>query len=152
MQVANFYEMEKEELIHLLESIKNSAEPEENRIRYPQDALRFVKKQRKRKTENFTVIILDGAHNVIQVKDITKGLVNRTIVHPREVFRPAIQKNAVAVIAVHNHPSGNPHPSDEDKQITTRLKEAGEIMGIKLLDHLVVTEKSYYSFVEQMLL
>jgi len=97
----------------------------------------------------FLCVTLDGAHNIIQIHEITKGLVNRTMVHPREVFRPAIADNAVSVILVHNHPSGNTRPSDADLKITKKLSIAAETMEIKLLDHLIITQGSYLSFADE---
>ena len=98
--------------------------------------------------ENAVVITLNGAHEVIGIYNVGKGIVNRLLVHPREVFRPAIADNAAAIALAHNHPSGNLSPSDEDKNVTCRLKRAGEYIGISLLDHLIVTRDSFYSFME----
>jgi DNA repair protein RadC len=76
------------------------------------------------------------------------GLVNRTIVHPREVYADPLTDRASSIIVAHNHPSGNVDPSPEDRDITKRLKEAGEILGIPILDHLVFSSESFYSFLE----
>ena len=100
------------------------------------------------KVEKFGVVTLNGAHEVIRVRTISKGLVNRTIVHPREVFRPAIRDNASAVILFHNHPSGHVQASHEDTELTKRLTEAGKIIGIPVLDHLIITQKTYFSFMQ----
>jgi DNA repair protein RadC len=89
----------------------------------------------------FILLTLNGAHNVISVSIVTIGIANKTIVHPREVFCKAISDNATAVIVCHNHPSGEVVPSDEDKQITKRIRKAGEIMGIPLLDLVVFTNR-----------
>jgi len=88
--------------------------------------------------EEFHVLTLNGSHRVIRTHQATMGLANATQIHPREVFRPAILDGAVAVILVHNHPSGDPQPSDADHMVTSKLKEAGEILGIKVLDHIIV--------------
>jgi DNA repair protein RadC len=101
-----------------------------------------------KKQEHFIAIPLNGAHEVIAVKVVTIGLVNRSMVHPREVFRYAIQKNAAAVIIAHNHPSGNVEPSDEDRVVTDRMREAAKVVGIRLLDHVIVGKRGYYSFLE----
>lgn len=100
--------------------------------------------------ECFMCITLDGGHKVIDTHIVSKGLVNQTIVHPREVFRPAIADNATAIIIAHNHPSGNLEPSMEDKGTTKRIKEAGNLLGIKVLDHLIVSPsaRGYFSFLE----
>lgn len=111
-------------------------------------ALPAVMKLMKARQEHFMVITLDGAHAVIKARIVTSGLVNRTVVHPREVFAPAITDNAVAVILVHNHPSGKMQPSEEDREITSRLDAAGELLGIQVLDHIIVGKSGYYSFKE----
>ena len=122
------------------------------RIRYPADILPLVETYAKRKQEYFLAITLDGAHVPIKKNVISRGLVNRTIIHPREVYRKAISQNAVAIIIAHNHPSGNVEPSEEDKEITQRLHEAGTVIGISLLDHIIFTKDGYYSFLEKGLL
>ena len=80
------------------------------------------------------------------------GSLNSSIVHPREIFNVSIKKSAAAIILVHNHPSGDPHPSREDLEVTTRLVDAGKILGISVLDHIIVGEKKYFSFKEKGLL
>jgi len=153
MEAVDYEKLDREELISILKEVKGEkVKDDPNKIKYPNDVLPHVKNLRRKTQENFTVLLLDGGHNLIAFRKITTGLVNRTIVHPREVFRPAVQKNSVAIIAVHNHPSGNVQPSEEDKEITKRLKEAGDVLGIQLLDHVIVTKEGYYSFVENMLI
>jgi DNA repair protein RadC len=88
------------------------------RIRHPEDVYSVVKNWAKRKEENFLAVTLNGAHNVIKVHHITKGLVNKTIIHPRECFYPAIKDYATSVVFVHNHPSGNAEPSGDDRNVT----------------------------------
>jgi len=117
-------------------------------IKCPEDVYELTKTYRTKKQEHFIVITLNGAHDVIKRHVITIGMVNRTIVHPREVFIKAIKDYAVSIMLVHNHPSGNAVPSPEDVDITRRLKEAGKIIGIDVLDHIIITKKCYYSFVE----
>jgi len=114
----------------------------------PLDVYEATSRYRAKKQEHFLVITLDGAHQPIKLHVVTIGLVNRTIVHPREVFYRAIKDNATAVLLVHNHPSGLVQPSQEDRDITHRLLEAGELLGIPVLDHLIVSSKGYYSFTE----
>ena len=80
---------------------------------------------------------------------ISEGSLTASLVHPREVYNPVIRESAAAVIFVHNHPSGDPAPSQEDIEITRRLKEVGEVMGIRVLDHVVIGHESYYSFNER---
>lgn len=102
--------------------------------------------------EYFLTLLLDGKNRIIRRVQISEGSLNQSIVHPREVFSPAVKESAAAVILVHNHPTGDPAPSSEDIAITRRLKEAGEIMGIKVLDHIIIGDGEYLSFVERGLL
>jgi DNA repair protein RadC len=124
----------------------------EVQINKPSDAVQLLTKYVGKSQEHFIVITLDGAHRPIKTRAITKGLVNKTMIHPREVFRVAIKDNAVAVIVSHNHPSGSTEPSKEDIEITKRLKDAGELVGIPVLDHVIVGKFGSYSFVEHGLL
>jgi len=96
--------------------------------------------------EKFMALYLDSKHNLIDKEIISTGDVESTITHPREVFRGAIKRNAVFIITMHNHPTNDPTPSPEDKEITERLRETGKIVGIDLLDHIIVCKDSYYSF------
>ena len=100
----------------------------------------------------FITLHLDGKNRVICCDLVSIGSLNQSIVHPREVFKTACLSNAAAVILIHQHPTGDPSPSSEDIAITRRLKEAGEIMGIKILDHIIVGDGEYLSFVERGLL
>jgi len=93
-------------------------------------------------------LTLNGAHWTIRRHVVTIGLANRTMVHPREVFWPAIRDNAVAIVVAHNHPSGQIDPSNEDREVTRRLVAAGEIIGIPVLDHVIIGRDRYYSFLE----
>jgi DNA repair protein RadC len=99
--------------------------------------------------EYFLALLLDGKNRIIRRVQISEGSLNQSIVHPREVFNPAVRESAAAVILVHNHPTGDPAPSGEDRAITRRLQEAGDIIGIKVLDHIIIGENAYFSFVEQ---
>jgi DNA repair protein RadC len=100
------------------------------------------------KRENFYVVLLTGRNRVIAKVRISEGSLGSSIVHPREAFRPAIRESAAAVLFVHNHPSGDPTPSAEDRATTERLRRAGEIMGIPVLDHVVVGRGRYWSFAD----
>lgn len=102
--------------------------------------------------EMFLTLHLDGKNRIIAMDVVSIGSLNQSIVHPREVFKTALLSNAAALILIHQHPSGDPSPSSEDISITRRLKEAGEIMGIKVLDHIIVGDGEYLSFVERGLL
>ena len=119
-----------------------------SKVLSPQDCLIHFKNIQRKQQECFAVILLDGANQVISTKVVTTGLINRTLVHPREIFREAVKKNAFAVIIGHNHPSGNNNPSAEDHDITKRLKSAGKIIGINVVDHVIISKTGYYSFLE----
>ncbi|WP_040210710.1 RadC family protein [Clostridium polynesiense] len=101
------------------------------------------------KQEVLKVIMLNTKNYVILMKDIFKGSLNSSIVHPREIFTEALRANSAAIIVCHNHPSGDPEPSKEDINITLRLKECGSIMGIELLDHIIIGGNSYISLKEK---
>jgi len=102
--------------------------------------------------EMFITLHLDGKNKIICMDLVSIGSLNQSIVHPRHVFSTACLSNAAAIILIHQHPTGDPTPSSEDIAITRRLKEAGEIMGIKILDHIIVGDGEYLSFVERGLL
>jgi DNA repair protein RadC len=115
-----------------------------------EDAVEYCKERFARlasdgRQEEFHVVCLDAKHKVLSTQRVSVGSLDRSLVHPREVFRPAIKEAAKAVIVVHNHPSGDPTPSDEDFTVTTRIEEAGNALGIQLLDHIVVASKSAIS-------
>jgi len=113
------------------------------------ETFRFLMQETK---EHFTTLHLDGKNRVVCMDVVSIGSLNQSIVHPREVFKSACLSNAAAVILIHQHPSGDATPSQEDISITRRLREAGDIMGIKVLDHVIVGENEYTSFVERGLL
>ena len=99
--------------------------------------------------EVFGILILNIKNKIVAVHEISRGTLNASVVHPREVFKPAVLHNAAAIICFHNHPSGDPKPSKEDVNITKRLVEAGKIMGIEVLDHIIVGEDRYVSLKER---
>lgn len=99
--------------------------------------------------EVFMVLLLDSANHLLREVTVTTGILNSSLVHPREVFRPAILEPAASVILLHNHPSGNPEPSAEDIAITRQLVDAGRIFGIPVHDHVIVTADAYTSFAER---
>jgi len=119
------------------------------RIQCPADILQFVADLATKSQEHFVCITLNGANEVIEKRTITVGLLNHSLVHPREVFADAITDRAAAVICVHNHPSGSLEPSQQDLAITRQLKEAGDILGIRLLDHVIVARSGYTSLRER---
>lgn len=118
------------------------------KVKNAADVYPIVKHYGKLDVEYFLIITFDGAHRVIKTHELSKGILNKTVVHPREVYRAAIKDNAAAIILIHNHPSNQLEPSYEDEQLTRRLSEAGEIIGIAVLDHLILGRDGYFSFVE----
>jgi DNA repair protein RadC len=116
------------------------------KIKHPSDVYGLVKSFTKKKQEHFIVLTLNGSYDVISMRIVSIGLVNKTIIHPREIFIHAIKDNAIAIIVCHNHPSNNLEPSDEDIEVTEILEKAGKIIGINLLDHVIVSKSGYYSF------
>lgn len=99
--------------------------------------------------EKFLVLLLDSKNQIIRIEQIAEGSVNSAVVHPREVFAPALLYHAAAILVAHNHPSGDPKPSSEDKNLTQSLAETGKIMGIPLIDHLIIGDGIFFSFREQ---
>ena len=99
--------------------------------------------------ELFKVILLDAKHAVIREKTVSEGTLTSSLVHPREVFNEAVRESAAAVIFLHNHPSGDPKPSKEDRALTRRLQEAGDILGVQVLDHVIIGDGRYVSFADE---
>jgi DNA repair protein RadC len=116
----------------------------------PREAAQFVRSiLRDEAREHFIALYLNGAHAIISFSIVSIGTATSAPAHPREVFQPAILIGACALIVAHNHPSGELTPSAQDQQVTRRLKEASQILSIKLLDHLIVAGDSYYSFQQE---
>ena len=109
---------------------------------YLMPLLRFSQK------EQFVVVLLNSKNRVIGTEIVSEGSLTGSVVHPREVFQPAILQHAAAIVVAHNHPSGDPHPSKEDREITKMLQEAGKTMGIPVLDHIIIGDGTYYSLQE----
>ncbi len=114
-------------------------------IRSPADLAALFNDLRDEPQERFVCVTLNAAHEVIARHELTRGLVNQSLVHPREAFRHAIADNAVAVAFAHNHPGGSSEPSAQDVRTTARLVEAGELLGIRVLDHVVVSRRGWRS-------
>ena len=131
-----------------MEFARRRIRPEGVKIGTPADVLPLIRHLADRKQEHFICISLNGANEVIANRTVTVGLVNRTQVHPREVFADPITDRASAVIVAHNHPAGTLAPSEEDRAITRRLRAAGETLGIKVLDHIIFSPRGYYSFLD----
>ncbi|MDH7600048.1 MAG: DNA repair protein RadC [Sedimentisphaerales bacterium] len=130
------------------EFVRRRIRPEGVRINCASDVVQLIRHYADRRQEYFLCISLNGAHEVIQTRVVTIGLVDQSHVHPREVFADPITDRASAVILAHNHPSGQLEPSREDIHVSERLKVAGDVLGIKVLDHIIFTTKGYYSLAE----
>lgn len=139
-------------ILAALELGKRAAAPVDNgrpQFRLPEDAARFLLPRfGTRSLEEFGVLILDTRNRLKRLEVVSKGTLNGSLVHPREVYREAAIHQAAAIIAFHNHPSGDPTPSQEDRALTQRLQQAGKILGIDLLDHVILAASRYWSFKE----
>jgi DNA repair protein RadC len=119
------------------------------RITSSQDIFRHYRPlMRSLRREVFKVVLLDGKHAIIRDVTVSEGSLTLSIVHPREAFVPAVRESAAAVIFVHNHPSGDPEPSAEDRALTDRLAAVGEVVGIRVLDHIIIGDSDYISFAD----
>lgn len=119
-------------------------------VKCPQDvAGLLMEEMRYLKKEHMKLVLLNIKCNLISVEEISVGSLNASIVHPREVFNPAIRKSSASIIMVHNHPSGDPAPSSEDVSITARIAEAGKLIGIELVDHVIIGDGKYISMKER---
>jgi DNA repair protein RadC len=111
----------------------------------PEKVLPLLTDIRDKRQEHFVALTLDGANRLIKKRIVTIGTLTSSLVHPREVFAPAIEDRAAGVIVVHNHPSGSLQPSQADHEVTERLKNASELLGVNLIDHLIVTADDFHS-------
>ncbi len=127
-----------------------SAKPiEKIHLSCPQDVAEFLMPRlRYAAKEQFVVILLNGKNKIIGTEVVSEGSLSNSIVHPREVYTPAILQHAAAIMVAHNHPSGDPRPSDEDKELTRILTRSGKVLAIPLMDHVIIGDGSYYSFLE----
>jgi DNA repair protein RadC len=116
------------------------------RIKQPEDIFNTVRHFADRRQERFICLSLNGAHELLKARTVTLGLVNRTIVHPREVFADPILDRASAIAVAHNHPSGQLKPSPEDDAVTVQLVQSADILGLRFLDHVIFTEAGFYSY------
>jgi DNA repair protein RadC len=112
----------------------------------------FHERLRDRRREVFLALLLDSKNRLLREVQVSEGSLTASIVHPREVFAPVVRESAAAVLFVHNHPSGDPTPSREDLEITTRLREVGELMGVRVLDHIIIGSGEYVSLADRGLL
>ena len=127
-----------------------SAKPiEKIHLSCPQDVADFLMPRlRYAAKEQFVVILLNGKNKVIGTEVVSEGSLSSSIVHPREVFAPAMLHHAAAIMVAHNHPSGDPKPSFEDEEVTRMLSRSGKVLGIPMIDHVIIGDGNYYSFLE----
>jgi len=128
-----------------------------HKVRNTSDALTYCKEHfmrlaREAKKEEFHIVLLDEKHHVIKSEQITVGLLDKSLAHPREVFKPAVKESASALILVHNHPSGDTTPSQDDRIITKDLKKAAETLGLRILDHIILCKDKALSMAEERML
>lgn len=121
-------------------------------VKTPKDVADTVVDIRRKKKEHFVVLYLNARNQLIHKETVSVGTLNANIVHPREIFQPAVVNSAASIILVHNHPSGDTAPSNDDIQLTQRMVRAGEMMGIDVLDHVIVSERGYLSLKEKRLI
>ena len=137
------------QILSSIELSKRYLIKQNKKITSAKDVYDELKEYHNKKQEYFLCLYLDGANHLIQTKVITIGILNQSLVHPREVFSYAIEKRCASIIVAHNHPSGLLEASNEDINVTKRLKESSKILGIELLDHLIITSDGYFSFKEE---
>ncbi|MCB0354761.1 MAG: DNA repair protein RadC [Bdellovibrionales bacterium] len=135
-------------LLGALEFARRRISPQGMKIREARDIVPLLLPWARKPQEHFLTVTLNGANEVLETRVITVGLANTSQVHPREVFCDAITDRACSIIVAHNHPSGDLTPSNADREVTTRLSRSAETLGIRLLDHLIISERGYYSFQE----
>jgi DNA repair protein RadC len=131
-----------------LEFARRRIKPEGAKIDTPADLLPHVRHYADRKQEHFLCASINGANEILNIRVVSIGLVDRTPVHPREVFAEALSDRASAIVVAHNHPAGGLEPSAADMEVTKQLKAAGVVMGISLLDHIIFNRTGYFSFLE----
>ena len=135
-------------ILAAIEFARRRIKPEGAKIETPADLLPHVRHYADRRQEHFLCATINGANEILNIRVVSIGLIDRSPVHPREVFADALSDRASAVIVAHNHPSGGVEPSQSDINITAQLKAAGEIVGIELLDHIIFNRTGYFSFLE----
>jgi DNA repair protein RadC len=135
-------------ILAAIEFARRRIKPEGAKITTPADLLPHIRHFADRKQEHFLCASINGANEILNIRVISIGLIDRTPIHPREVFADALSDRAAAVIVAHNHPSGGLAPSPADIEVTSQLKAAGEIIGIALLDHIIFNRSDYFSFLE----
>lgn len=140
------------QILSAIELSKRYLIKQNKKITTPQDIYNELQEYKNKQQEYFITITLDGANHIIETRVVSIGTLNRSLIHPREVFADAITDRAASIIIAHNHPSGLLEVSHEDKLITKRLKESAKLLGIELLDHLIISKNGYFSMKEMELL
>lgn len=135
-------------ILAAIEFARRRIKPEGAKIVTPADLLPHVRHYADRKQEHFLCASINGANEILNIRVISIGLIDRSPVHPREVFADALADRASAVIVAHNHPAGSLDPSSSDVEVTKQLKAAGDVVGITLLDHIIFNRSGYFSFLE----
>ena len=135
-------------ILAAIEFARRRIKPEGAKIETPADLLPHVRHYADRKQEHFLCATINGANEVLNIRVVSIGLIDRSPVHPREVFADALADRASAVIVAHNHPAGSLEPSVADIEVTSQLKAAGDVLGIALLDHIIFNRNGYFSFLE----
>lgn len=135
-------------ILAAMEFARRRIKPEGLKIETPADVLPLIRQYADRKQEHFLAITINGANEVQNVRVISIGLIDRSPVHPREVFADALAERASGIIVAHNHPAGGVEPSGSDVSITKQLREVGRVVGIELLDHIIFNRAGYFSFLE----
>jgi len=139
-------------LLAAMEFARRRIKPAGVKIETPADVLPLIRHFADRKQEHFLAVTINGANEVLNVRVVSIGLIDRSPVHPREVFADAVVDRASGIIVAHNHPAGGLEPSAPDKETTRQLRQAGEIFGIPMLDHIIFNRNAYFSFLESGLL
>ena len=135
-------------ILAAIEFARRRIKPEGAKIETPADLLPHVRHFADRKQEHFLCASINGANEILNIRVVSIGLIDRTPVHPREVFADALADRASAIIVAHNHPNGGLEPSASDVEVTAQLKQAGLILGVALLDHIIFNRSDYFSFLE----
>ena len=135
-------------ILAAIEFARRRIKPEGIKISTPADVLPLIRHFADRKQEHFLSVTINGANEVLNVRVVSIGLVDRSPVHPREVFADVVADRASGIVVAHNHPAGGLEPSQADIETTRQIKQAGEIVGIQLLDHIIFNRSGYYSFLE----
>jgi len=134
------------QILSAFELAKRYLIKDEKKIRNTDDILALVQDIRDKKQEHFITITLTGASALIEKREVFKGTINFSVVHPREIFADAISDRAAGIIFVHNHPADDAQPSEADIKLTNQLCDAAKLMGIQVIDHIIVTKNNYFSF------